>query len=40
LTFRALTLEAERLPDLLPATGDLPDEVIDRVRRRLPFQLD
>jgi MOSC domain-containing protein YiiM len=40
LTFRALTLEAERLPDLLPAAADLPDEVIDRVRRRLPFQLD
>jgi MOSC domain-containing protein YiiM len=40
LTFRAITFEAERLPGLLPAAGDLPDDVIDRVRRRLPFQLD
>ncbi|GAB3400194.1 MOSC domain-containing protein [Flindersiella endophytica] len=40
LTFRALTLEAEHLPDLLSAADDLPDDVIDRVHRRLPFQLD
>lgn len=40
LTFRALTLEPEHLPELLAAGDDLEDEVRDRVRRRLPFQVD
>lgn len=40
LTFRALTLEPEHLPELLAAGDDLEDEVQDRVRRRLPFQVD
>ncbi|MEU5693912.1 MOSC domain-containing protein [Actinosynnema sp. NPDC020468] len=34
LTFRALTLEADRLPDLLPASADLPKPVLERIERR------
>jgi MOSC domain-containing protein YiiM len=39
LTFRALTLEPDLLPELL-AADDLPDEGKDRARRRLPFGFD
>jgi hypothetical protein len=38
LTFRALTLEPDLLPELL-AADDLPEEVKDRARRRLPFRV-
>ncbi len=39
LTFRALTLEPELLPRLVDC-DDLPEEVRDRARRRLPFEVD
>lgn len=38
LAFRALTSEPELLPDLL-AADELPDEVKDRARRRVSFEL-
>lgn len=40
LTFRAITLEAELLPLILAAGDDLEDELADRARRRLPFDID
>ena len=39
LVFRAVTLEPELLPRLLEADA-LPEDVKDRARRRLPFDLD
>lgn len=40
LVFRALTLEPELLPEILAAGDDLEDEIADRARRRLPFEID
>jgi MOSC domain-containing protein YiiM len=39
LTFRALTLEPDLLPRLIDVDA-LPEDVRDRARRRLPFEVD